>query len=75
MRGLKIYALAVFLMISEGLELSHSTETPRVVQFPIERKRHILNPVSRDRLRRRGVVKGNLDNKVRKVQCYCERET
>lgn len=50
-------------MISEGLELSHSTETPRVVQFPIERKRHILNPVSRDRLRRRGVVKGNLDNK------------
>ncbi|POS83292.1 hypothetical protein EPUL_006316, partial [Erysiphe pulchra] len=63
MRGLKIYALAVFLAISEGLELRHSTETPRVVQFPIERKRHILNPVSRDRLRRRGAVKGDLDNK------------
>ncbi|RKF54455.1 putative aspartic-type endopeptidase opsB [Erysiphe neolycopersici] len=63
MRGLKIYALAAFLTISEGLELRKSTETPQVVQFPIERKLNVLNPVSRDRLRRRDVVKGNLDNK------------
>lgn len=55
--------LAAFLTISEGINLRPSTENPQVVQFPIERKRNTLNPVVRDRLRKRGVVKGDLDNK------------
>lgn len=66
--------LAAFLTISEGINLRPSTENPQVVQFPIERKRNTLNPVVRDRLRKRGVVKGDLDNKVRKVLCRSERE-
>ena len=67
MRNSTILALALyyFSTCTDAVALQKRAErAPRVVGFPLER-RTIQDPVSRDRLRRRGTVSATLDNLVR----------
>ena len=67
MRGLQALAVVagLFATCTEGLTLQRRTNGPaRVVGLPIQRK-DILDPLARDRLRRRAkTISENLDNEV-----------
>lgn len=68
MKGLSTFAVAAGLLstYTEGLAFKKRTDgPPRVVGFPTERK-SIVDPVKRDRLRRRALTaSATLDNEVR----------
>ncbi|KAI0997102.1 putative aspartic-type endopeptidase [Podosphaera aphanis] len=63
MKGLTLCVLAALIGSIEGINLRDRSPKPRVVQFSTERSQKISNPVLRDRLRKRGIVQSNLDNK------------
>jgi hypothetical protein len=66
MKVLGAFAVVAGLLLSctEGLALQKRSDGPlRVVGLPIQR-REVLDPVARDRLRRRGTVNEPLDNEV-----------
>ncbi|CCU77433.1 unnamed protein product [Blumeria hordei] len=58
-----INTIALSLVTTQALFLQEYSERTRVVGIDVERNRHISDPVFQDRLRRRGAVQGNLDNK------------
>ncbi|TQS34388.1 hypothetical protein Golomagni_05231 [Golovinomyces magnicellulatus] len=62
MKGLKIYALAAFLVAIKGSIIGEITKKPQVVELPIEKTRRISGLVSKDRLHKRGQVLAYLDN-------------
>ncbi|KAH8682999.1 aspartic proteinase precursor [Tricladium varicosporioides] len=64
MRSLSVFAVAAGLLstFTEGIHLQKRADgPPRVVGFPVQRKT-VVDPVRRDRLRRRGTVQATLDN-------------
>ena len=71
MKGLSIVTIVASLLSlqTDAIELHRRTDgPPRVVGFPVHRK-HVSNPLYRDRLRRRvekraGTVQATLDNEV-----------
>ena len=67
MKGLTTFAIAAGLLstYTDAIELHRRTDgPPQVVGFPVQRK-HVSNPLLRDRLRRRAeTVQATLDNEV-----------